>query len=256
MSLPSTKVPFWRVLAAAPIHGRGVEKIRNVEFRRVAGRALRLDVYRRRDGADGRPALLYIHGGAWTMGDKTEQGLPLLHHLAREGWVCFTANYRLSPGATFPDHLADAKAALAWIREHGAEYGADPSFIAVAGGSAGGHIAALLGLTANDVRYQAGFEEADTSVQATVLIYAITDVTNRLGVQSDQFVPMIMEPIVIKAFLAEEPDKFRAASPIDQIHPAAPPILVVQGARDTLAPVQEAQAFVTRLRELSREPVL
>jgi len=256
MSLPRTNVPLWRVLAAAPLRGRPVEKIRNVEFSRVAGRVLRLDVYRRTDGANKRPALLYFHGGAWTVGDKTEQGLPLLHHLAREGWVCFTANYRLSPGATFPDHLNDAKAALAWVREHGEEYGADPSFIAVSGGSAGGHIAALLGLTANDVRYQEGFEGADTSVQATVLLYGITDVTNRLGVQSDQFVPMIMEPIVIKAFLAEEPEKFREASPIDRIHPDAPPFLVVQGEGDTLAPVQEAQAFVARLRELSQSPVL
>ena len=256
MSLPRAKVPHWRVLAAAPLRGRHVEKIRNVEFRRVAGRVLRLDVYRRRGGANKRPTLLYLHGGAWTVGDKTEQGLPLLHHLAREGWVCFTANYRLSPGATFPDHLIDAKAALAWIREHAEEYGADPSFIAVAGGSAGGHIAALLGLTANDVRYQEGFEDADTSVQATVLLYGITDLTNRLGVQSSRFVPMIMEPIVIKAFLAEEPEKFRQASPIDRVHPDAPPFLVVQGTGDTLAPVRETQAFVAHLRELSRSPVL
>ena len=256
MSLPRTSVPLWRVLAAVPLRGRRVEKIRNVEFHQVAGRVLRLDVYRGRDGGQKRPVLLYLHGGAWTVGDKTEQGLPLLHHLAREGWVCFTANYRLSPGATFPDQLSDAKAALAWIRAHGEEYGADLSFIAVSGGSAGGHLAALVGLTANDVRYQEGFEGVDTSVQATVLLYGITDVTNRMGVQSGRFVPMLMEPVVIKAFLAAEPEKFRAASPIDRVHPDAPPFLVVQGEGDTLAPVQEAQSFVARLREVSRSPVL
>ncbi len=256
MSLPRTSVPFWRVLAAVPLHGRRVAKIWNVPFRRVAGRVLKLDVYRRHDGPDKRPALLYIHGGAWTMGDKTEQGLPLMHHLAREGWVCFTANYRLSPGATFPSHVNDAKAALAWIREHGEEYGADPSFIAVCGGSAGGHIAALVALTEQDARYQPGFEEADTSVQAAVLLYPITDVTNRLGVQSDRFVSMVMEPMVIKAFLDDEPEKFREASPIDRIHADVPPFLVVQGDRDTLAPVQEARAFVGRLREVSQAPVL
>lgn len=256
MLLPRTKVPHWRILAAAPFRGRQVEKIRNVEFRRVAGRALRLDVYRRRGGGNKRPVLLYFHGGAWTVGDKTEQGLPLLHHLAREGWVCFSANYRLSPGATFPDQLNDAKAALDWIRIHGEEYGADPSFVAVAGGSAGGHLAALVGLTANEVRDQERFEEVDRSPQATVLLYGITDVTNRLGVQSDRFVSMLMEPIVVKAFLADEPDKFREASPFDQIHRDAPPFLVVQGEGDTLAPVQEAQAFVARLRALSQSPVL
>jgi acetyl esterase/lipase len=251
-----TTVPLWRVLLAAPLQGQQVEKIRNVQFQRVAGRVLKLDIYRHRDGGSNRPALLYFHGGGWVMGDKTEQGLPLLHHLARSGWVCFTANYRLSPGATFPDHLHDAKAALAWIREHGKEYGADPTFVAVAGGSAGGHIAALVALTANDLRYQEGFEEADTSVQAAVSLYGITDVTNRLGVQSEQFVPMLIEPMVMKAFLSDEPEKFHEASPIDRIRNDAPPFLVVQGKRDTLAPVREAQAFVARLRELSHSPVL
>lgn len=249
-------VPPWRVVLAAPFRGRKVEKIRNVEFRRVAGTALKLDVYRSRDGGSGRPALLYIHGGAWTVGDKREQGLPLLHHLARNGWVCFSANYRLSPGATFPDHLIDEKAALAWIREHGEEYGADPAFVAVAGGSAGGHLAALMGLTEGDPRYQPDFESADTSVQAVVTTYGIYDLTNRLGAQSDQFVPMLMEPIVMKAFLEGEPEKYRDASPIDRVREEAPPFLVVQGDRDTLAPVVETRAFVGSLKAESTSRVV
>ena len=249
-------VGFWRILVAAPFHGRSVEKIKNVEFRRVAGRVLELDVYRSRDGGPGRPALLYLHGGGWTVGDKREQGLPLMHHLARNGWVCFTANYRLSPGATFPDHLVDAKAALAWIREHAEEYEVDPSRVAVAGGSAGGHLAALVGLTEGDPRYQPGFEAADTSVLAAVPIYGIYDVTNRLGAQSDQFVSMLMEPVVIKAFLDDEPAKFREASPVDRIHDGVPPFLVVHGDRDTLAPVVEARMFVERLRDGSNARVV
>jgi acetyl esterase/lipase len=249
-------VPSWRILVAAPFRGRRVEKIKNVPFRRVAGRILKLDVYRDRTGETKRPALLYIHGGGWTVGDKREQGLPLLQHMARNGWVCFSANYRLSPGATFPDHLSDVKAALVWIREHGAEYGADPRFVAVSGGSAGGHLAALVGLTENDARYQPGFESADTSVEAVVPIYGVYDVTNRLGAQSDQFLPLLMEPLVIKAFLEDEPDKFRDASPLDRVHPDVPPFLVIQGDRDSLAPVVEARAFVEHLREQSRSRVV
>mgnify|MGYP001812799401 FL=1 len=249
-------VATWRTFLAAPFRGRDVEKIANVPYRTVAGRILKLDVYRPATGAAGRPALLYVHGGGWTVGDKREQGLPLLHHMARNGWVCFTANYRLSPGATFPDHLVDVKAALTWIREHGVEYGADPSFIAVSGGSAGGHLAALVGLTENEARYQPGFESVDTSVQAAVPIYGVYDATNRFGAQSDQYVPLLMEPLVIKAFLDDEPDKFRDVSPLDRVHAAAPPFLVVQGDRDTLAPVVEARAFVERLSEQSTSRVL
>jgi len=249
-------VPLWRVVVAAPFRGRGVEKIPNVSYRTVAGRVLKLDVYRGPGDTTNRPALLYIHGGGWTVGDKREQGLPLLHHLARNGWVCFSANYRLSPGATFPDHLIDVKAALVWIREHGAECGADTSFVAVVGGSAGGHLAALVGLTENDARYQPGFESADTPAQAVVPIYGVYDTTNRMGVQSDQYVPMLMEPLVMKAFLEDEPEKFHDASPLDCIHPDVPPFLVIQGDRDTLAPVEEARAFVGQLAETSRSRVV
>ena len=249
-------VAKWRTVLAAPFRGRDIEKIANVPYRSIAGRVLKLDVYRPREGSAGGPALLYIHGGGWTVGDKREQGLPLLHHMARNGWVCFTANYRLSPGATFPDHLIDVKAALAWIREHGTQYGADPSFVAVSGGSAGGHLAALVGLTENDDCYQPGFESADTSVQAVVSIYGVYDATNRFGAQRDQYLSMLMEPLVIKAFIADEPERFREASPLDRVHPDVPPFLIVQGDRDTLAPVVEARAFVDELNKRAHTRVL
>jgi acetyl esterase/lipase len=256
--IPRTGAPVakWRTLVALPIQGREIDKISNVRFRRVAGRTLSLDVYRPATSGEGRPALLYLHGGAWAVGSNREQGLPLLQHMTRNGWVCFSANYRLSPGATFPDHLVDVKAALAWIREHGAEYGADASFVAVSGGSAGGHLAALTGLTEDDPRYQSGFEAADTSVQSVVPIYGVYDTTNRFGAQTDEYVTMLMEPLVIKAFLDEEPERFAEASPIDRIHPDIPPFLVIQGDNDTLAPVVEARAFVAELESHSTSPVV
>ena len=80
--------------------------------------------------------------------------------------------------------------------------------------------------------------------------------TNRLGVQSDQYVPMLMEPLVMKVFLADEPEKFREASPLDRIHPDVPPFLVIQGDRDTLAPVAEAREFVGQLAETSESRVI
>ena len=126
----------------------------------TASAAHRLDVIRRRGAPPaGAPVLVYIHGGAWVIGDKREQGLPLLHELARRGWVTVTINYRLSPRATWPDHIVDCKRALVWVREHIAEYGGDPGFIAVSGGSAGGHLAALLALTPGDPAFQPGFED-------------------------------------------------------------------------------------------------
>jgi acetyl esterase/lipase len=229
---------------------------RNIVFRRVAGRQLKLDVYRPRTDGERRPAILQIHGGAWVIGDKREQGLPLLRHLAAHGWVGFNANYRLSPGATFPDHLVDVKAALAWIRDHAEEYGVDPDFVVVTGGSAGGHLTALMALTANQARFQPGFEQADTSVAAAVPFYGIYDFTNRNDTMGPEFRNWIAQPLVIKAFIDEEPERYAAASPLDQIHPDAPPMLIVHGDKDTLAPVADARAFAAQLAAVSRHQVI
>ena len=251
-----SRVPRRMIVLPFSRRRHGVKVSRDIEFRRVAGTILRLDVVS--PAADGvnRPAVLQIHGGSWVMGDKREQGWPLLSHLAANGWVCFNLNYRLSPGATFPDHLVDLKAGLAWIREHARQWGVDPSFIAVTGGSAGGHLAALMALTANDPQYQPGFEDADTSVQAAVPIYGVYDFTGRLGTNRLPFWYRRLESQIMKAFRDEQPDEFRRASPIDQIHPGAPPFFIVHGDRDTLAPVEEARYFASQLRQVSNAHVV
>jgi acetyl esterase/lipase len=250
------RVPRKQVLLPFSKKRRGVNVTRNIVYRRVAGRSLKLDVVAPATEHTRRPAILQVHGGSWVMGDKREQGWPLLSHLAANGWVCFNLNYRLSPGATFPDHLIDLKAGLAWIREHADEWNIDPDFIAVTGGSAGGHLAALMALTANDPEYQPGFEEADTSIQAAVPIYGVYDFTSRLGTNRLPFWYRRLEQQIMKAFRSEEPEKFRRASPIDRIHPDAPPFFIIHGDRDTLAPVEEARYFTDELRRVSTAPVI
>ncbi|MGW2155901.1 alpha/beta hydrolase [Nonomuraea sp. NPDC001699] len=114
--------------------------------------------------------LIHLHGGGYSGGHKNSQSLPLLHHLASQGWVCVSANYRLRPQAQHPDHLIDLKKIIAWVREHAHEYGADPSTLFVAGSSAGGHLAAPAALTPNDPAFQPGFEHADTSVTGVIYL--------------------------------------------------------------------------------------
>ena len=236
-----------------------VRRVRNVVYGEADGKELKLDVYLPREGTESgglRPAVMQIHGGGWVIGDKREQGIPLLGHLVANGWVGFNVNYRLSPKVAFPEHLIDLKRALVWIREHADEYGVDPRFIAVTGGSAGGHLTALMGLTADDPEYQPGFEDADTSVQAAVPFYGIYDFTNRFDSQVKGFLSMFIEPMVMKAKLADEPEAFAKASPIDRVRADAPPFLVIHGDRDTLAPLEDARHFVERLRETSDQPVV
>jgi acetyl esterase/lipase len=242
-------LPFHRARA-------GVQVLRNVLYREAAGKRLTLDIVMPREPGRNRPAIMQIHGGAWILGDKREQGWPLIGHLAANGWVCFNVNYRLSPGATWPDHLVDLKHALKWIREHADEYGVDPNFIAVTGGSAGGHLTTMMALTANDPEYQPGFEDADTTLQAAVPVYGVYDFTNRLGTMLERFRSQMLQPMIMKAFFDQEPEKFRRASPMDRVRADAPPFLIVHGDRDTLAPVEDARLFSQLLREASNAPVV
>lgn len=253
---PWPRVPGHKLwLPFAP--GRpGVRRISNVLFAEGGKKRLELDVYLPKTAGDRRPAVLQIHGGGWVIGDKREQGLPLLHHLAAHGWVGFNANYGLSPRATFPDHLIDVKRAIAWIREHAAEYGVDPGFVCITGGSAGGHLAALAALTANDPKYQPGFEQADTRLQGAVCFYGVYCFIDRLGVSPKEFTSVLLERLVMKARRRDAPEAYREASPIDRIHEGAPPMLIVHGDQDTLAPVEYARHFAEELRKVSTSPVV
>jgi acetyl esterase/lipase len=235
-----------------------VQTLRNIDYVGDGIAAHRLDVIRRRGvPLTGAPVFVYIHGGAWMIGDKREQGLPLLFELARRGWVSVTINYRLSPRATWPDHIIDCKRAVAWVREHIAEYGGSAEFVAVSGGSAGGHLAALLALTPGDADFQPGFEAADTQVDACAPFYGVYDMTAGRGTSGyDKGLLRLLERRVFKRLLAEDPAVFEAASPLYRVNPDAPPFFVVHGANDTLVAASEARAFVRALRAVSKSVVL
>jgi acetyl esterase/lipase len=198
--------------------------------------------------------LVHVHGGAWILGNKEQQARPLVYHLASLGWVCVSINYRLSPRSTYPDHIVDVKRALAWVKEHIAEYGGDPGFVAITGGSAGGHLAALAALTPGDRDLQPGFEDADTSVTACVPFYGVYDFTNRSGEGRRDLVPFL-ERVVMKRPLARARDIFERASPMSRVNGGAPPFMVIHGTHDTLVPVAEARLFVELLRRASRASV-
>ena len=216
-----------------------------------------LDIWRRPDlDRGGRaPVLLQIPGGAWMVGNKRGQAHPLMSHLAELGWICVAINYRLSPRSTWPDHIVDVKRAIAWTKEHIAEYGGDPDWIAITGGSAGGHLSSLAALTPNDPRFQPGFEEADTRVQAAVPFYGVYDFTGTDDAMHPLLVPVVAKN-VFKLSRTDIAEPFRVASPITHVCPDAPPFFVLHGANDSLVPVEQARGFVARLVEVSRQPVV
>ena len=218
---------------------RDVRRVNGIRYR---GRR-KLDVYLPPDECDEpRPAIVHVHGGAWMIGSRREQGVPLLGHMAANGWVGFNVDYRLSPRATWPDHLDDVRHAVEWVREHADEYGVDPSFIAITGGSAGGHLSALAGLTI-------------PGLAAAVPFYGVYDLLDEDG----RHVPMLqflLERFIFKVRRRKDPDRYRDASPMFRVHPDAPPFFVIHGESGSLVPVEEARAFVERLRAVSNERVL
>ncbi|MDQ8044606.1 MAG: alpha/beta hydrolase, partial [Patulibacter sp.] len=177
-------LPWWLFVVPVLMWWRpGVTTTRGIVFAEYGKKKVKLDLARPKGFEDGPllPAVINVHGGVWMFGSRLEQGQPLMNHLAANGWATFNIDYRLSPRATMPDHIVDVKRAIAYVREHAAELHVDPDFIAITGGSAGGHLATLAALTPDDPSFQPGFEDADTSVDVAVPFYGAYDLVDDAG---------------------------------------------------------------------------
>ncbi|KAJ3179307.1 hypothetical protein HDU87_002916 [Geranomyces variabilis] len=173
-----------------------------------------LDVHIHPSYPRNRPILIYVHGGSWSSGDKTVTP-PFISYMALKRWVVVSVNYRLSPDAKYPDHLIDLKRAIRWVRQHAVRYGGDPSFIAVAGNAAGGHLAAMAAMTANDPYYQPGFESVNTEVQACVGMNAVLDVTNHKKYWRHKFQEWFATNVAgVEGGFANNEEAMHVASPV------------------------------------------
>lgn len=234
-----------------------VELIKNIVYREVDDVKLKLDIRRPKNMGQNAPVLLQIHGGAWThgYGSKNEQAVPLMVEMAKRGWVSVSIDYRLCPKAVFPDHIVDCKSALVWIKEHIEEYGGNPDFIIVTGGSAGGHLSSLLALSANVAALQPGFEDKDTSVQGCIPFYGVYDLMDSKKQQSSLALEILLHEDIIKQSKQENEPLYQLMSPIRHINKDAPPFLVIHGDKDSLTSLGHAQYFASMLDESSTNTV-
>jgi acetyl esterase/lipase len=246
---PEKAPPLWKAFE----HRRNVHKT-SVRYGPLPSQLL--DVWRPKNlPTEPAPVLLFVPGGAWVHGSRLLQGYALMSHLAEMGWVCLSIDYRVSPHNPWPAHITDVKTAIAWARANVDRFGGDRNFVAIAGTSAGGHLAALAGLTINDAELQCELPEgSDTSVDAVIGIYGRYDWEDRSTVERVRFVDFL-ERVVVKRRLSRHPEIFRKASPIARVHPEAPPFLVIHGSGDSVIPVAQARSFVDRLRAVSRSVV-
>jgi acetyl esterase/lipase len=169
--------------------------------------------------------------------------------------MCVAMNYRHSPRNVWPAHIVDVKRAIAWLRDNITDYGGDPAFVAVTGGSAGGHLSSLAALTPNETQWQPGFEDVDTTVSAAVPFYGAYDWTNSDGTGHNSLVGHL-EKKVVQESLAAGRAAFELASPLSHVSASAPPFFVLHGAADSFIPVEQCRAFVSRLRAASVAPVV
>lgn len=253
---PTTKNT--KTLGLRPLnYGRAsVKRIKNIAYG-PHGKSNLLDIYQplNADPNKAMPVLIQVPGGAWVTGSKNDQGLPLLHHMAACGWTCFSINYRLGPDARFPAMLEDVLRAIAWVKIHAADYGANPNFIALTGGSAGGHLTSLAALVRDRSALQPGFEEIDTHVDVAVPIYGRYDFLNQHKLLPKDGLEPFLTAKVMPSAPSDCPELWQLACPDLQVHADAPPFLIFHGSADAMIPVEEARIFASALEGVSKQAV-
>jgi acetyl esterase/lipase len=237
--------------------------LKGIEFSRPEGSApLLLDLYlpAGTPGGGTWPAVVHFHGGGWRTGERSSLGptvdgfgLSPIEQLVEAGFVVASADYRLSTAATFPAQLLDAKAAVRWVRSNAAEYNVDPERICAWGDSAGGHLAALAGLTPGAAEFR-GADTTDDGVAAVAAWYPPTDLVRMAAQARPDAVataddPGSREALLLGAQPAENPDRAAAASPISYVSPDAPPFLLVHGTADRFVPVEQSTTLTDALRQ-------
>lgn len=182
----------------------------------------------------------------------------MLHEFVERGWVAIVINYRLAPRYPWPAQIEDSMRALGWIKKNVATYGGDPDRVVVSGGSAGGHLAALVALTTDDPTWRPSDLEgvSDWSVRGAMPFYGVLEMTGDethwrgLG----RGLLHLLEHRIVQVPFAQNEELYRSMSPYERVHPNAPPFLVVHGVNDTLVDVNVARAFVARFREIALSP--
>ena len=226
------------------------EVIRDVVYGHAGKRPLHLDLYRpKHPKAERLPVVVWLHGGGWRAGSKSS-GKAILPRFVRTGrYVGAAVEYRLTTEATWPAQVHDCKAAIRWLRANAARYGIDPRRIGVIGGSAGGHLAALLGTSGGvaSLEGECGFPGHSSRVQAVVDFCGPTDL---VSIDQQKLLPPVRQLLVdfLGGPVKEKRSQAQAASPANYITRDDPPVLIVHGTQDSIVPFQQAELFHRKLK--------
>src|SRR6185503_6011192 len=213
----------------------GIRK--DLEYSHSGVESLRLDACVP-DGRGPFPAVIMVHGGGWTSGDKTQGVNPLFGPVSKASLAWFSINYRLAPKYRYPAAVEDLEAAVRWVKQHASEFNIDPDHLALLGESAGGQLVAMAVVRATD----------DTRVQAAIPFYAPVDLeadTERRGGLSLSLRDLFGRSYKVDGAVTQ---LLREASPINYIHSRLPPFLLVHGTADMSVPYSQSLDFRAKLK--------
>jgi acetyl esterase/lipase len=239
----------------------GVRDIQDLEYAKIGAKSLRLDLLLPRTSDKPAPLVVWVHGGAWMGGDKSQ--CPV-RPLVTSGFAVASINYRLSQEAKFPAQIFDCKGAVRWLRAHTKEYGFDPGNIGAWGPSAGGHLVALLGTSGAVKELEGdvgGNLDQSSKVQAVIDFFGPTDFLRMRGHKSnlDHDAPDSPEAKLIGGAVHDNPEKARKADPIQYITKDDPPFLIMHGDQDMIVPVNQSELLYEALKKtgvtVTYEPV-
>jgi acetyl esterase/lipase len=241
-------------LLQAPLHAQERAVIeKDIIYGKGGDVDLKLDLARPSEGKGPFPALVFIHPGGWSTGDKRDYRLAL-EQVPDKGYVIVSVDYRLTSVREnrktkypFPAQLNDVKCAVRWLRANAAKYNIDPDHIGALGWSAGAHLALMLGLTepSDGLEGEGGNMAYSSRIQAVVDIDGPTDLTN--GPLNDQVVWWLKR--LLGGAPTEVPELYRRASPVTYVRKDSPPILTIDGEKDEDVPPEHGERLDAKMKE-------
>lgn len=221
--------PFIKIASSTP--PPSVREIKNITYVQYGKRALQLDLYLPKNiHRTLVPGIVFVHCGGWKYGYR-ENFTPMAIRMAAQGYAAATISYRLSPEAQYPAAVHDVKAAVRWMRTHAKHYGIDAKYIAIAGGSAGGQIASLVGVTNGLEKFdpQMQISKVSSAVQAIINIDGLSDFTSETALKYED--DPNKKPSAAGAWFgggySEKTKLWEEASPISHVSENTPPMLFI-----------------------------
>ena len=218
------------MLRRPPDDPAGATFIPSVTYSATAGEIGQMALYAREDATERSPIVVFVHGGGWSTGHHFGE-IRYTHPLAARGYVTATLTYRLAGEAPWPAALEDTKCAVRWLRHHARQLGGDPERIVICGGSAGGHLSALVALTPGEYEGDGGWADVSSAVQGALLLSPAVDLAR------------VVRGEAASAVTAYFGDDFGSASPLNRVHGQCPPIVTLSGSADKVTAPEGINAF-------------